>query len=145
MDSLRLDPNTYLSQHLSEAALGEAPTRGGSVGHVHLSVGDTRTARDFYVDRLGFEVTADLGRALFVSAGRYHHHMAMNVWNSAGAGRRQPTLGLGLVRIGVATDDEVGALAERLSRHGVPTAHDGRTLSFDDPWANRIEVSATPS
>ena len=65
-------------------------SRPATVGHVHLCVGDVASARRFYVDQLGFETTAELGgQALFVSAGRYHHHMAMNTWNSAGAGRRR--------------------------------------------------------
>jgi catechol 2,3-dioxygenase len=29
-----------------------------------------------------------------------------------------------------------------MSHHGVPTRDDGRTLAFDDPWANLVEVRA---
>jgi catechol 2,3-dioxygenase len=109
---------------------------------VHLSVGDTGTARAFYVDRLGFEVVADLGgNALFVSAGGYHHHMAMNVWNSRNAGRRRFTLGLGLVRLDLPSDDHVGELDERLRHHGIDTRHDGSALRFEDPWGNSLEVA----
>ena len=141
MNSLFLDPNTYLREHLDPAALAAAHDRPASVGHVHLCVGDIASARRFYVDQLGFETTAELGEALFVSAGRYHHHMAMNTWNSAGAGRRRATLGLGLVRIELPTSDDLGALGERLAHHHVPVADDGRTVGFEDPWANRVEVS----
>ena len=110
---------------------------------MHLCVGDVATARRFYVDRLGFETTAELGgSALFVSAGGYHHHMAMNTWTSRGATRRRLTLGLGLVRIEVPTTDDLGALTERLDHHGVETRDDGRTVTFEDPWANRILVRA---
>jgi catechol 2,3-dioxygenase len=109
---------------------------------VHLSVGDVATAEEFYVDRLGFATTAGWGEALFVSAGGYHHHMAMNTWNSRGAGRRQLALGLGLVRIEVPGADDLGALVERMHDSGVRSADDGRTVAFEDPWANRIEVTA---
>ena len=34
---------------------------GAVVGHVHLSVGDVASAREFYVDKLGFETTAEMG------------------------------------------------------------------------------------
>jgi catechol 2,3-dioxygenase len=68
----------------------------------------------------------------------------MNTWTSAGAGRRRATLGPGLVRIEVPAADDLGALGERLAHHQVSVADDGRTLAFDDPWANRIEVSAKP-
>ena len=99
MATLYLDPNTFLGDHLTEeAASGATAGDAASVGHVHLSVGDVATARAFYVDALGFDETATLGnQAVFVSAGGYHHHMAMNVWNSRGAGPRMPALGLGRV------------------------------------------------
>jgi catechol 2,3-dioxygenase len=143
MATLALDPNVFLQENLSEHDLAAAPTRAATVGHVHLSVGDVASARQFYVDQLGFETTTEFGaQALFVSAGKYHHHMAMNTWQSAGAGRRQLALGLGIVRIEVPSDDEIGSLGERLAHFGVAAADDGRILSFDDPWANRIQVSA---
>lgn len=144
MSTLYLDPNQFLRDHLSEQGLTDPRSLGGTtVGHVHLSVGDVATARDFYVDKLGFETTAALGnQALFVSAGKYHHHMAMNVWNSRGAGRRERSLGLGQVDIIVQTADEVGALTERMKHFKVQTRDDGRTVSFDDPWANLIKVRA---
>jgi catechol 2,3-dioxygenase len=143
MDSLYVDPNAFLRENVTEAAVDAALRRPGKVGHVHLSVGDVDTARSFYVDRLGFSTTTTMqGQALFVSAGGYHHHMAMNVWNSRGAGRRAPALGLGLVRIEVPTADDLGSLTERMRHHGVATRDDGRTVGFEDPWANRIEVTA---
>ena len=142
MDTKYVDPNAFLQSHLTQEALDTAAARPGKVGHVHLSVGDVATARSFYVDTLGFETTAGFGEALFVSAGGYHHHMAMNTWNSRGAGRRQLALGLGLVRIEVPAADDLGALTERMRHGGVELADDGRTVAFDDPWANRIEVTA---
>ena len=147
MATIFLDPNTYLREHLTEAAADAAASGTGLgdaiVGHVHLSVGDITSAREFYVDRLGFETTASMGdSALFVSAGGYHHHMAMNTWNSAGAGRRGLALGLGRVEIVVPTADDLGALGERMTHYGVATRDDGRVLAFDDPWANLVAVRA---
>ncbi|GGL90869.1 glyoxalase [Curtobacterium citreum] len=143
MATIYVDPNAFVQEHLTAAALESAQSRPGRVGHVHLSVGDVATAKAFYVDRLGFATTAAMGdQALFVSAGGYHHHMAMNTWNSRGAGRRQLGLGLGLVRIEVPGADDLGALVSRMHDTGVQTADDGRTVAFEDPWANRIEVTA---
>jgi catechol 2,3-dioxygenase len=142
MDSLALPPQKYLQQHLTEDALeGQRATEAG-VGHVHLQVGDVQTAHDFYVGTLGFEKTAGWhGQALFVSAGGYHHHMAMNVWNSRGAGPRRDTLGLGEVLIEVPSGDDVGALADRLKVAGAAAHHTGAELRFEDPWRNRIRVT----
>jgi catechol 2,3-dioxygenase len=122
MGTLYLDPNAFLQENLTEEVV-ENPVYGSAVvGHVHLSVGDTATAREFYVERLGFETTVEMpGSALFVSAGKYHHHMAMNVWNSRGAGPRQQTLGLGQVDIVVPTTDDIGALQERMKHFGIST------------------------
>jgi catechol 2,3-dioxygenase len=137
MATLYLDPNVFISEHISvEPSAGTAV-----IGHVHLSVGDVASAREFYVNRLGFEATANVGTsALFVSAGGYHHHMAMNTWQSSGSGKRRLALGLGEVSIIVPSTDDLGALNERMTHYKVGTRHDGQTLSFDDPWANRILV-----
>jgi catechol 2,3-dioxygenase len=142
MDTIYLDPNRYLREHLTEDALAGSTARdAASVGHVHLSVGDVRTARAFYVDALGFDATASLGdTALFVSAGGYHHHMAMNVWNSRGAGPRMPALGLGRIDLALPDADALGSLEERLRHHGFAVRDDGRTLSFDDPWNNALHA-----
>ncbi|MGJ4845077.1 MULTISPECIES: VOC family protein [unclassified Leifsonia] len=149
MATLYLDPNGFLGEHLTERAATLADAAGDErigdavVGHVHLSVGDVASARAFYVDRLGFEATATLGdQALFVSAGGYHHHMAMNTWNSRGAGPRRLALGLGEVEIHVPTADDLGELTERMRHYGVQTRDDGRSVAFDDPWANAVRVVA---
>ncbi|MCU1412808.1 MAG: hypothetical protein JWN80_148 [Microbacteriaceae bacterium] len=143
MGTLYLDPNTFLQEHLTEESVEQPRIGGATVGHVHLSVGDTRSAKEFYVDRLGFETTISMGTsALFVSAGGYHHHMAMNTWNSAGAGRRARTLGLGQVDIVLPNSNEIGALGERMSHYDIDTRDDGKTVSFDDPWGNVIRVTS---
>lgn len=142
MSTLRLDPNDYLRKHLSET---DPATPGSAepalVGHVHLQVGNTEDARAFYVDTLGFEVTAQMPGALFVSVGGYHHHMAMNSWNSRGAGPRASSLGLGEVSIVVPGHEDRAALADRLRHHRIPVQDDGARLGFDDPWNNRITVT----
>lgn len=57
-----------------------------TIGHVHLTVGDLERSLGFYRDLLGFEVTTKYGdSAVFLSAGGYHHHIALNVWNGVGA------------------------------------------------------------
>ena len=141
MASLPLDARSYLAEHLTDDPTADD---GVVVGHVHLQVGDIARAQKFYVDTLGFEKTTGWhGSALFVSAGGYHHHMAMNTWNSSGAGPRAATLGLGEVSIVVPTREEVEALTDRLRHRRIPVTDDGAIVSFDDPWKNLIRVSAT--
>lgn len=56
------------------------------MGHIHLHVGDLRSAEEFYCDALGFDiVTRYGGQALFISTGGYHHHIGLNTWNGIGA------------------------------------------------------------
>ncbi len=146
MGTVYLDPNAFLQEYLTEAAVDEPRVGGARVGHVHLQVGDVDTAREFYVNALGFDKTIEIpGSAVFVSAGGYHHHLAMNVWRSAGAGRRLPALGLGRVDIAVPGIEDVGALVERAKHHGIQTRDDGQSVSFDDPWGSLIRVSAAAS
>ena len=141
MSTLFLDPNAFLQEHLTERGTEGAGWGDARVGHVHLSVGDVAAAREFYVNRLGWDATVEMpGQALFVSAGQYHHHMAMNVWNSRGAGRRQRTLGLGEIEIVVPTADDLGALGERMAHYGLDARDDGRAVAVDDPWGNLIRV-----
>ncbi len=146
MSTFFLDPNGFLREHLTEQALVAHGTAPATVGHVHLSVGDVPTARAFYVDRLGFDLTTTYGdQAIFVSAGGYHHHMAMNTWRSRGAGVRTRALGLGQVDIVLPDADELGATAERLRHHGLTVRDDGRTLEVDDPWGTVLRLAAEPA
>lgn len=61
------------------------------IGHVHLRVGDPGEAERFWNETFGFDTVAKYGgAAVFLSSGGYHHHIGANVWQSAGAGKRDP-------------------------------------------------------
>ena len=141
MDTLHLDAQDFLRSHLTERAALGLHDAEAKVGHVHLQVGDIAMAKDFYADALGFATTFEAPGALFVSAGGYHHHLAMNVWNSRGAGPRAATLGLGEVAITVPSLDDLGAAASRLWDRGVDVRGDGRSLTTEDPWRNRVTLA----
>ena len=58
---------------------------GTIMGHVHLRVTDVEPSIEFY-ESLGLELTARYGaEAAFLSYGGYHHHVAVNTWESRGA------------------------------------------------------------
>jgi len=142
MDTLYLDPNTYLSEHLTEAVAENPGLDPGIVGHVHLQVGDVDTARQFYIDTLGFETTVgNHPGALFAAAGGYHHHVAMNTWNSRGAGPRAAGLGLADVAITLPAREDLDALTARLTRAGIDFADEGRSVSVKDPWGTPVTLS----
>ena len=142
MGSLHLDPNAYLRAHLDERALDGIAARAGRVGHVHLQVGDVPAAEAFYVDALGFEPTvAGYPGALFASAGGYHHHIAMNTWNSRGAGPRAARLGLGDVAITLPEREDLDALVARLAARRLAFADDGRSVVVHDPWGTQVTLA----
>ena len=105
-------------------------------------IGDLQAARDFYVDAIGFETTqAGYPGAVFASAGGYHHHVAMNTWNSRGAGPRAASLGLGDVSVTVPGRDDLDALVARLRAHNLSFADDGRSVVVNDPWGTQVTVA----
>ncbi len=54
-------------------------------GHIHLRVSDLERSMAFYRDVLGFELIQNpQGTVAFMSAGGYHHHIALNTWESLG-------------------------------------------------------------
>jgi catechol 2,3-dioxygenase len=56
------------------------------IGHIHLTVSDLGRSLAFYRDILGFAIVARYGdSAVFLSAGGYHHHIALNTWAGRGA------------------------------------------------------------
>ena len=148
MDTLPLDPNAFIRTHYTGAETPVAPLgAAASLGHVHLKVGDIGTAHDFYVSALGFEVTTAMGSsALFTSAGGYHHHVGMNVWESRGADPRTESLGLARFTVTVPDVGELEATAARLTDAGRAYERsddeNGALLRVPDPWGTIVEVNA---
>jgi len=142
MDTIFLDPSQFLSEHLTDSPVEEDK----KVGHVHLSVGSIPAAEEFYVKMLGFERTMSWGNAaIFVSAGGYHHHMAMNTWRSKGAGKRQLALGLGKVEIVLDSQDQVLETKDRLDFYKLDTSLDSNVAKVEDPWGNIIFLQSKTS
>ena len=117
------------------------------IGHVHLKVSDLDRAVAFYSGVLGFEVTQYFGgRAAFLSAGGYHHHIGLNTWESQGATPPPPGhTGLYHTAILYPTRAELGDALKRImdagleldgaADHGVSEA-----LYLRDPDQNGVEL-----
>jgi catechol 2,3-dioxygenase len=120
---------------------------GTRIGHVHLRVADLERAIKFYHDLLGFDVIAHIGTAAFLSAGGYHHHIAMNTWESAG-GSPPPKGATGLYHFAInyPTRRDLAAALTRLldGGWGIDGASDHSThlaIYLHDPDFNGIELA----
>jgi catechol 2,3-dioxygenase len=134
----RLDLEGLLAE--ADASAAYAAPAGLRIGHVHLRVGDVGVAERFYRDAIGLAVTRRRGGATFLSSGRYHHHVAGNVWHSAGAGPRDDRragLAWFSLEMGPAERD---AIAARLRAVDAPLASAGDTLETTDPWGTPVRL-----
>jgi catechol 2,3-dioxygenase len=123
------------------AVLSPAAPPGTKLGHVHLRVADIPLAEQFYHGVLGFDVTAHLPGALFVSAGGYHHHIGMNTWQSRGGQPpREPSTGLRQFTILLPDDAELDRLVKQVSLAGVAVERDAISATLQDPFQNRIQL-----
>ena len=121
------------------------------IGHVHLRVADLDRATAFYRDLLGFTVTSygpDIGLpAVFLAAGDYHHHVALNTFGSDG-GSPAPEGHTGLHHFAILLPDrdELAAVVGRLLAADYPLdgAQDHAAtvaVYLRDPDGNGIELS----
>jgi catechol 2,3-dioxygenase len=132
-----------------EGVLGEAGAEsyhglpsGTRIGHMHFYVGDLVRAEAFYHAALGFSKvnwTAFPG-ILFVSAGGYHHHVALNTFaagtSPAGAG----DAGLVSWQLILPDDASITAAVESVRRSGAEVVRSGDAYIARDPWGIAVEV-----
>ena len=62
---------------------------GTRMGHVHLSVKNSREASTFYQESLGLEDKFTIPHASWIASGDYHHHLAVNEWGGKRLARRE--------------------------------------------------------
>lgn len=116
------------------------------IGHVHLKVAEIPRALGFWRDVLGLAVMLERPGAAFLSAGGYHHHIALNTWESEG-GTPPPAHHTGLYHVAILYPDraalaaalkrllEAGVKLDGASDHGVSEA-----LYLRDPDGNGVEL-----
>lgn len=117
------------------------------IGHVHLKVANIERSLKFYRDVLGFEITARYGtQAVFLSAGGYHHHIALNTWESLGGSPPAPgTTGLYHVAIlyptrALLADALRRVLAAGIQLEGAADHGVSEALYLRDPDDNGVEL-----
>ena len=133
-------------QNKNEAALYmvDASVR---IGHVHLKVAELKRAVEFYSGVLGFEVMQKLGeQAVFLSAGGYHHHIALNTWESLG-GSPPPEGSTGLYHTAIVYPTRAAlaaalrrVLAARIPLEGAADHGVSESIYLRDPDDNGVEL-----
>jgi catechol 2,3-dioxygenase len=90
-----------MSAALAATASRATAPSGLRIGHVHLKVADLDRALAFWRDLIGLEVQQRMGsQAVFLSADGYHHHIALNTWESLG-GSPPPEGSTGLYHLAI--------------------------------------------
>jgi catechol 2,3-dioxygenase len=114
---------------------------GLRIGHMHLRVGDLAQAGLFYRGTIGFDPTRERQGAAFLSSGHYHHHLGLNIWQSAGAGRRDDkATGLAWFSLEIAKPDLFAAQEERLRKAGADVVAITNGVEVSDPWGTRVRL-----
>jgi catechol 2,3-dioxygenase len=149
MATERLDLGELLASTEGQSSPPHVPPQT-DLGHIHLHVADLVSAERFYHEFLGLAVTQrSYPGALFLSAGGYHHHFAVNTW----AGDRPPpasSIGLISYRLQVPEAEILYCLRHRAPLSGYEaTPHveeDGtEVLKIRDPNGHWLEVEHVPA
>jgi catechol 2,3-dioxygenase len=117
------------------------------IGHVHLKVADLPRALRFYNGVLGLQIKQRYGEsAVFLSAGGYHHHVALNTWESQGGSPPAPgTTGLYHTAILYPSRAALATalrrvLAAKIPLQGAADHGVSESIYLNDPDENGVEL-----
>lgn len=110
------------------------------MGHIHLSVSNLDEAEEFYTKGLGFDIVTRYGtQALFISTGRYHHHIGLNTWHSKNAPKLgENQVGLKTYSLLLDNDNQATTLKENLRSIGAPVLEFEDGFQTEDPAGNTV-------
>ena len=120
--------------------------KGLRIGHVHLKVADIERSLAFWREIIGLQVMQRMPRAVFLSVDGYHHHIAINTWESEGGPSPAPgTTGLFHVALVYPDRPALATALARLMAVGIPLdgASDhgvSEALYLRDPDGNGVEL-----
>lgn len=142
MDSRPLDVENLIGEPDSSPAW-TGMSAGTRIGHIHLHVGHLEEGERFYRDALGFDlIMRYAGTASFLSAGGYHHHVAINTWAGQGAPTPPPgAIGLHHFVIAVPTREALAAVGRNLAATATTFTGGDDHIEVSDPAGNRIVVT----
>ena len=111
---------------------------GTVMGHVHLHVAHLPDAKVFY-NALGFEVVTNYPGALFMSNGKYHHHIGLNMWNGEGAQRpSEGSVGLQSYTLVYPNEAAVNDAVVKVEALGAKIEVSESGFITEDPSGNKI-------
>ena len=121
----RLDTEDLLRE--STASGWKAMPAKTVIGHVHLHVRNLAKAMKFYHEILGMNFTAAYPGAYFFAAGKYHHHIATNIWLGTSI---QPSssehVGLNHFGIELPNKEQYEKMAEQTRQYKIETLQYGQ-------------------
>ncbi len=115
----RLDTEDLLRE--STASGWKAMPTRTVIGHIHLHVRNLAKAMKFYHEILGLNFTATYPGAYFFAAGKYHHHIATNIWLGTGIQPASPE-SVGLNHFGIELpnkEQQYERMTERLRQYKI--------------------------
>ena len=119
---------------------------GTTIGHMHLRVSFIEDSERFYREVLGIDLVLRYGdSAAFLSAGGYHHHLAVNVWGGVGA-PHAPEGAIGLRHFEILLPDAtaVADVARRIQAAGIEAEVQSTSVAVKDPSGNLIRILVGP-
>jgi catechol 2,3-dioxygenase len=112
------------------------------MGHIHLHVSELGQTENFYRNGLGFEVVSNYhNQALFISTGRYHHHIGLNVWNGIGApSPLESSVGLESFTLVFPVEEAREQTINQLREIGAAVSKENQDFITKDPSGNIIRL-----
>lgn len=137
-----LDVEALLDEDRAAGKPWTGAPEGTVLGHMHLHVARIAPAVRFYEEVVGFGLTTRFGpTASFLSAGGYHHHLAVNTWAGLDA-PRPPADATGLREFEIVVPEaaDVAAVAARASSADAGPVLEGETIVLRDPSGNALRI-----
>lgn len=137
-----LDFDTLLKYATPDQPWDRMP-KDSVMGHVHLHVSELIKMEEFYVKGLGMEVVNRFGdQALFLSYGKYHHHLGVNTWNGVGIpAPAENSVGLESFTLLFDNDEVRKQAVMNLEKIGAKILEEENHYVTVDPSGNRIVLA----
>lgn len=139
MDTLQIDAQGILAAGASTK--WEGLPEGTVMGHIHLHVSELVETEKFY-KLLGFEVvTPNYPGALFMSTGKYHHHIGLNTWAGVGAPPAgENVVGLEAFSLVYPSNEALNTAIENLKTNDMNVVEENGSFVTKDPSQNKIKL-----